>query len=70
MKKSGLIKLWMICGSNARNKRVVPINGLTNHMSEKLISVLPVVHALTGCDTTSKVGTKVSALNHLWNTVP
>ena len=30
--------------------------------SQELCSVLPAVHILTGCDTTSKVGAKLSAL--------
>jgi hypothetical protein len=31
-------------------------------MCSNVVEVLPAVHALTGCDTTSKVGTKLSAL--------
>ena len=31
-------------------------------MNPELCSVLPAIHILTGCDTTSKVGTKLSAL--------
>ena len=31
-------------------------------MESELIDILPAIHALTGCDTTSKVGTKAKAL--------
>ena len=33
-----------------------------SNLSEALIEMLPVVHTLTGCDTTSKVGTKKKTL--------
>ena len=36
---------------------------LVTQMSWSWHCVLPAIHILTGCDTTSKVGTKLSALN-------
>ena len=41
--------------------RAVPIRNLVVEMPSILVSVLPAVHALTGCDTTSKVSTKHAA---------
>ena len=53
--------LWVVSGrSNARV--VIPIHNIIGNMASNVV-VLPAVHALTGCDTTSKVGTKLSALN-------
>ena len=58
---SGLLELWVLCGQDSTN-RAVPIHDLVVEMSSILISVLPAVHALTGCDTTSKVPTKNAAI--------
>ena len=41
---------------------VVPIHNLVDHFGSALVEILPAVHALTGCDTTSKVSTKSRAL--------
>ena len=41
--------------------RAVPVHNLVVEMPSILVSVLPVVHALTGCETTSKVPTKHAA---------
>ena len=56
-----LKELWIIMGQGGSTK-AVPIHTLANILSSNVIDVLPAVHALSGCDTTSKVGTKKSAL--------
>ena len=48
-------ELWMLCGQGTPTQ-YVPIHTL-------VVSVLPAVHALGGCDTSSKVGTKRASLN-------
>ena len=40
----------------------VPVHSLVDHMNADVVDILPPVHALTGCDTTSKVGTKSATL--------
>ena len=56
----GLPELWVLCGQG-NTSRAVPIHNLAVEMPSILVSVLPAVHALTGCDTTSKVPTKHAA---------
>ena len=56
---SDLRELWVVSGSS-KSKRVLPVHDVVNEMDMDL-DVLPAVHALTGCDTTSKVGTKTSS---------
>ena len=41
--------------------RAVPIHNLVVETPSILVSVLPALHALTGCDTTSKIPTKYAA---------
>ena len=43
-------------------KRAVPIHEIATIIDNTITDILPQVHALTGCDTTSKIGTKRSAL--------
>jgi len=52
--------LWFITGRSS-SRFIIPIHDLINVMESDLIDILPAVHALTGCDTTSKIGTKTSA---------
>ena len=54
---SGLDELWII--SNSIN--VTPVHTIANNMDNSVVDVLPAVHALTGCDTTSKIDTKSAA---------
>ena len=45
-------------------KRVIlPLHDICRLLRDDLIKCLPAVHALTGCDTTSKIATKSTALN-------
>ena len=57
----GLKELWVRAGVGDTS-RYIPIHVLHDRMGGDLCSVLPAVHSLTGCDITSKVGTKKSAL--------
>ena len=40
----------------------MPSQSLVDYMDDDVVDILPPVHALTGCDITSKVGTKPAAL--------
>lgn len=56
-KEQGLKELWV-----ENNENYAAIHDVCSNLSEYLIEMQPVVHTLTGCDTTSKVGTKKKAL--------
>ena len=57
----GLKELSMICGRGT-TKCVIHIHSLIDALSTHLTGILPEVHALTGCDSTSKIETKLTAL--------
>ena len=38
-----------------------PIHESTAHLGGPFVRILPTIHSLTGCDTTSKIGTKEKA---------
>ena len=56
-----LEELWVIKGQG-NSSRAFPVHNLVRLMKSGVVDVLPAVHVLSGCDTTSKVGTKKSAL--------
>ena len=56
-----LEELWVIKGQG-NSSRAVPVHNLVRLMKSDVVDVLCAVHALSGCDTTSKVRTKKSAL--------
>ena len=56
-----LQKLYMKHG-NRKTKKPVPVHLLVDQLDKGLVSCLPAIHALSGCDNTSKVGPKVSGL--------
>ena len=58
----GLRELWLICNSGMR-RVILPLHDICSALGNNLIKCLPAVHALTGCDTTSKIATKSAALN-------
>lgn len=62
MQPYGLCELWVKAGVGG-SSRFIPVHTLAMRLGGDLCKVLPAVHALTGCDYTSKVGTKLSALN-------
>ena len=55
----GLKKLLMVSGRGA-SKRVIHIDSLIDTLPAHLPDILPAVHALTGCDSTSNVATKLT----------
>ena len=61
LKYSDLTELWVITGRST-SKNFIPIHSLVNTLDSHIVEILPAVHALTGSDSTSKVGTKSSAL--------
>ena len=56
-----LEKLWFVSGQ-ANSRTFFPVHNLVNDLDLDLVEVLPAIHALTGCDTASKVGTKSRAV--------
>ena len=57
----GLETLWLNKGSGV-NRVVYPLHKLVHKLGAELVQHLPAIHALTGADTTSKVGTKKGIL--------
>lgn len=60
-KSSGLNNLWTLSGKG-HTIRYLPVHDICEVLENHVIDVLPAVHSLSGCDTTSKVGTKHAAL--------
>ena len=60
----GLQELWLICNSGVK-KFILPLHYIYIALGDELTRCLPALHALTGCDTTSKVSTKLAALKAL-----
>ena len=58
----GLVELWIRYGTGNKS-RFLPIHHFAESLGQKLSSVILKAHILTGCDVTSKVGTKLGALN-------
>lgn len=58
----GLSELWIRAGVGD-STRYIPVHILAPRIGQELCRLLPLVHTLTGCDYTSKVGTKHAALN-------
>ena len=54
----GLQDLWF-----HHNGSASPLHESVESLPIEVVRVLPAIHALTGCDTTSKVGTKLQAFN-------
>ena len=59
----GLQELWLICNSRVK-RSISPLHDVCTALGN-VIKYLPIVHALTGCDTTSKIATKYAALSAL-----
>ena len=58
----GLDELWLIRNSGLK-RSILSLKKICLSLGEELIKCLPALHALTGCDTTSKIATKLAALN-------
>ena len=61
MKTRDLQKLFVNLGSG-KNKKFVPIHKLVDELSNNLVLCLPAIHALSGCNSTSKAGPKLSGM--------
>ena len=59
--QEGLKELWVRAGRGTTT-RFVPLHILHARLGPDLCTVLPALHSLTGCDITSKIGTKKAAL--------
>ena len=44
-------------------RSILPLDDICKALGDELTQCLPALHALTGCDTTSKISTKLAALN-------
>ena len=44
-------------------RSILPLHDICTALGDELTQCLPALHALPGCDTTSKIGTKLAALN-------
>ena len=53
-------KLYIKVGCTNRLKKIIPLHLIIPALPSELLKSLPAVHALTGCDSTSKVGTKTA----------
>jgi len=62
LQSKGLRELWIRAGVGD-STRYIPIHILAPRIGKEVCYLLPLVHTLTGCDYTSKVGTKHAALN-------
>ena len=60
----GLQELWLIHNSEVK-KSILPLHDICIALGDELTRCLPALHALTGCDTTCKVSTKLAALKAL-----
>ena len=56
-----LDELWFASG-RGNSRTFFPIHGLANDLDSDIVEVLPAIHALAGCDTASKVGSKSRAV--------
>ena len=61
LKYFDLEELWFVSG-RGNSRTFFPIYDLANHLDSDLVKYLSAVHALTPCDTASKVGTKSRAI--------
>ena len=57
----GMKQLWVLCG-NGSSTRAIPVHDVVSGIDYSVAESLPAIHALSGCDSTSKIGTKKSAL--------
>ena len=58
----GLQELWLVRNSNVK-RILLPLHDICTTLGNELTKCLPALHALTGTDSTSKISTKLAALN-------
>ena len=61
-KCNGLEELWYVKGKGV-SRKVIPLHVVHSNLTPELVSILPAMHSLTGCDSTSKVGTRHAAMS-------
>ena len=61
--KLGIAETWIQYGTGQR-KCFIPLHELARSLGERKSRVVLQAHVLSGCDVTSKIGTKVSVLRH------
>ena len=61
LKYFDLEELWFVSG-RGNSRTFFPIQDLANDLDSDLAEILPAIHALTGCDTASKLGIKSRAV--------
>ena len=61
LKYFDLEQLWFV-SIQGNSRTFFPIHGLVHDLDSDLVEGLPAIHALTGCDTVSKVGAKSRAV--------
>ena len=57
----GLQDLWLIRNSGVK-RSIIPLHDVCRALGDELTRCLPALHALTGCDNTSKISTTLAAL--------
>ena len=55
-RRYGLSEIWMHTSGD-----VAALHESVESMADEVIQILPAIHALSGCDTTSKIGIKLQA---------
>jgi len=65
-KNPGFQGLWLIHHSEV-NRTILPLHDICLALGDELVKCLPALPALTGCDTTSKISTKLPALKVIRN---
>lgn len=60
--RKGLKELWIRFGKG-ETKRMIPLHKIKESIGNELSQSIIKLHVLTGCDTTSKIGTKHAALD-------
>ena len=58
----GINELWLKFGTGSYT-RMLPMHIMHSNVGHEMCSVILRLHVLTGCDVTSKIGTKYGALN-------
>ena len=53
---NGLSEIWFHHLGN-----ITPVHPAVDNLPDTVVEILPAIHALSGCDTTSKIGTKLQA---------
>ena len=62
----GLQELWLVRNSGVK-RSILPLHDICLALGNELVMCLPALHALTGCDTTSKISTKLAAMKAIRN---